>query len=243
MVVGAEVGGRTVDGVDVDESNAVAGSRPALAWCCRRSRPRRRGSAPATSTSGSSLSDAARPGSSPPVAKPAGDVMTKSPVNARSMTGTEGRLGRRREDRDERDQADADHQRGRGRGRPLRVAHRVLAGQLAGDARTGAAAATDEPAEREGHRSTRAPTPRRTPAAPRGRRAAGVVRRAEKPEREGSAAQDEQPRTDDDPLLGAVAGAPHGDFTHRSHGRHLAGLAGRRDAGDERDHDARRPSR
>ena len=43
-------------------------------------------------------------------------------------------LERRGDDRDEADQADADHQRGGGGGGALGVAHRVLAGQVPGDA-------------------------------------------------------------------------------------------------------------
>ena len=51
---------------------------------------------------------------------------------SRSSAASNDALSERREDRDHRDQPEPDHQRGRGRGGPARVPHRVLAAELPG---------------------------------------------------------------------------------------------------------------
>ena len=61
-----------------------------------------------------------------------------------------GGLDRSREDADERDQAQADHEGRRGRGRPSRIAHGVLAAELARDAGFGERRAEGS-RERTGH--------------------------------------------------------------------------------------------
>ena len=77
----------------------------------------------------------------------------------------------RAEHRDERDERDADHQRGGGRRGAARVADRVRAGQLAGDAADAARRSADEPGERADQpRRDHAPCRRTAPA--RRRRAA-----------------------------------------------------------------------
>jgi hypothetical protein len=83
--VGNEVSGRAGDRVDVDDGERFVARGHELRGATVDLGDTGADPRPATSTSGSSFNEAASLGSRPPVARPAGDVMTKSPVNARSM--------------------------------------------------------------------------------------------------------------------------------------------------------------
>ena len=122
---------------------------------------------PAASISGSSFTRSVNSGDTPamPAAGRHHEVAGEGLVHGVA----ERRLGRRGEDRDERDQPHADHE-GRGRGRrPLGVAHGVLAGQVPGDAPQARQRQPDEPAEREGDRPPQHRHPEEHEHARRGR--------------------------------------------------------------------------
>ena len=158
--------------------------------------------------------------------------------------GVDRGLGRGGEDRDEADQADADHQRRGGGRRALGVAHGVLAGERAPLIPQAGSGPAEDAAQRQGDGAARARTRRRRPAAhPAPTSGSGLSPPPNRPSRAATRPSASSDAADDDAQLRPVAGAADGDVAHGGDRRDLARLAGRRERGDDRDDDTRRPAR
>ena len=150
-----------------------------------------------------------------------------SPVKPLSMAIVDRRFRRGHEDRDEADETHADHEGRRARGGSLRVAHRVLARELAGDTAHPRQRCADHPAQRQGDGTAEdrdsEEDQQRAGADDQHR----LVDAAEQAENSAATPRARTASADEDALFRAVSGAAGDAELHGRDRRHLGRLTRR----------------